>query len=354
MNFLDMTIGRTTYEIELAHSILFECALGIAAITYPEIHPTLEKPVTYWQQVKDQITSQLKTDLAYCERHNTWKSLLQLLHQQNFTELESFIHYIQHLSDEDLRYFSLPFIGWPHQENRRKASQVEPAATEALIAACRNHKFFPSYIRFISQVDLSELRSHLIRLIRGWHDEYTGLRDLNIQDILARDIREKQRMQKHFGPEEFVEWATGGISYQPEPTVTKVLLIPHTIYRPWTIQAESEGTKIFYYPVADESLDTEADMYRPPLSLVQRYKALGDETRLRIVKLLYERSHSLHELTEILELAKSTVHHHLAMLKSAHLVETADNLYLLKRSSSLFADAELCQYLERGTNNDKA
>ncbi|MCK9907225.1 hypothetical protein MXD63_45420, partial [Frankia sp. Cpl3] len=58
--------------------------------------------------------------------------------------------------------------------------------------------------------------------------------------MLERDYRSKLPMQQKLEPEALVEWATGGIQYSPEPTVTDVLLIPHYIYRPWNIQAEME------------------------------------------------------------------------------------------------------------------
>lgn len=129
--------------------------------------------------------------------------------------------------------------------------------------------------------------------------------------------------------EKLVEWATGGIEYLPEPGVHRVLLIPHTIYRPWNMEADLEGTKVFYYPVADESLE-QGDPYKPSPSLIQRHKALGDEARLRIVKLLSERDQSLQELTERLEMGKTTVHHHLKLLRAAQIVQAKSGIYGLR------------------------
>ncbi|MGD8192678.1 ArsR/SmtB family transcription factor [Brevibacillus ginsengisoli] len=352
MNILDLTYGRTSYEIRFTYSVLFECALGIAIATYPQMHATLEKPEAYWKETTSQLSKQLQTELEYCERNNTWKTLLQLLHQQDFVDIHTFIGYLETLSQEELRYLSLPFLGGSSQEDRRKSAHGDALATEALVATCQLHQFFPAYIRFVAGVDGEELRRHLIVLIQLWHDQYLLVHAPDTMSILTRDIKQKQAMLPNLAPEDFVRWATGGVSYPPEPTVTSVLLVPHYAYRPWTIQADMEGTKILYYPVADQSLDWEEDQYRPPLALVQRYKALGDETRLRILKLLYKQNRSLHELTDILEIAKSTVHHHLALLKSAYLVETKDHLYGLNHSLLSLADAELLQYLKRGTTDE--
>ncbi|MGC5325268.1 ArsR/SmtB family transcription factor [Brevibacillus sp. SYSU BS000544] len=347
MNILDITHGRSTYHIQLTHSLLFESALGIAAITYPDIHPTLGKTTLYWEEILAGLSEELRSELDTCQRHNTWKTLLQFLHQGNFADIHSFVTYIQSLSEQQLRYYALPYIGTAFQEIRQKASEGDSEAIGVMTEHCRDHKFFADYIPYVSQVDANLLRTHLINLISGWYNEFLSAQEAIIHGMLKRDLDQKQRMLNSLSPEEFVTWATGGFVYLPEPTVTRVLLIPHYIYRPWTIQAEMEGTKILYYPISDESLDVHQDPYHPPLTLVQRYKALGDETRLRLIKLLYEKDRTLNELTDLVDSAKSTIHHHLTMLKSAYIVEGKGNSYRLNRSSLSLMGHELTHFLDQ-------
>ncbi|HDP99335.1 MAG TPA: ArsR family transcriptional regulator [bacterium] len=54
--------------------------------------------------------------------------------------------------------------------------------------------------------------------------------------------------------------------------------------------------------------------------LVKIFKALGDKNRLRIVKILQQRSLCVCEITSILELATSTVSAHLSILKEADII----------------------------------
>ena len=70
---------------------------------------------------------------------------------------------------------------------------------------------------------------------------------------------------------------------------------------------------MFHYPIANESIPPE-DTYTPSYFLVLKHKALGDEARLRIVKILFEKERTLQEITERLQLGKSTIHHHLKLL----------------------------------------
>lgn len=55
-------------------------------------------------------------------------------------------------------------------------------------------------------------------------------------------------------------------------------------------------------------------------TLLSFFKAMANESRLRIVGLLAERERSVQELAELLELKEPTVSHHLAVLKGIGLV----------------------------------
>lgn len=331
MKLLNIGCRRTTYRVELAYSPLFEAALGIAAATYDQIHPTLERPPSYWKQLHSKLSDEAGKELLYAKQHNTWKTLLHLLHSRPFSDLESFLAYVKQLSPVELRFCALPYLGEPLQEVRRQAAEGSKEARDSLQDACREHLFFPAYIAHICTVDPDDLRRHLLRLMEGWYLTHVEPHEETIVRTLERDVAQKLAMQGKLSPEALVEWATEG-SCPPEPGVARVLLVPQAIYRPWTIQADAEGTKIFYYPVADESLHSATDPYRPPLFLVQAFKALGDEQRLRLAKMLAEQDLSLQEIAERLGTAKSTVHHHLSMLRSAHLVETVNGTYKLKRT----------------------
>lgn len=103
---------------------------------------------------------------------------------------------------------------------------------------------------------------------------------------------------------------------------------------------------MFHYPVASESIHPE-DPYEPSYFLVHKHKALGDEARLRIVKLLFEQERTLQEITERLQLGKSTVHHHLKLLRSAKLVDIHDGKYVLRKKAVQSLAKELEAFLNR-------
>lgn len=338
---------RETYEVEVTYSLLWECVLGIAAITNKPLLSTMEKPSEFWKSATNSLSLKTRKELDYVEKNNTWKSLLLLLHEHNFTNLYEFISYIQSLTEKELKLACLPYLGAKYDYLKEKAIAGDTSSLQKMQEVSKDNAFYPTYIEFICSVNYLLFKKHLINMMTGWVEEVmTNEKKEEVSKILQADYKTKMKSKEIMTANELVEWATGGITYQAEPSVTRVLLIPQYIYRPWNIEADLVGTKVFYYPVANESITPE-DPYTPNHSLVLKYKAMGDEVRMRMVKMLYENDRTLQEITDHLNLGKSTVHHHLKILRSARLVEIKDNKYSLRMKAIDFINMELNTFLKQ-------
>ena len=79
------------------------------------------------------------------------------------------------------------------------------------------------------------------------------------------------------------------------------------------------------------------------------YRALGDETRLRILKLLSAKDLYLTEIAQQLELSKPTIKHHLTQLRVAGLVTVIESgqvmYYTLRRDRLDDAAVEIKKFL---------
>ncbi len=138
--------------------------------------------------------------------------------------------------------------------------------------------------------------------------------------MLERDAAEKEALAQTMSPERLVETATNGVTFERQGWMTGVVLIPSAVIRPWVLITNHETLQIFCYAVSEEHLA--ADPEAPPGYLVDMFKALADEKRLRILKIIDSGENRLSKIAEHLDVAKSTAHHHLRVLRTAGLVRT--------------------------------
>lgn len=152
-------------------------------------------------------------------------------------------------------------------------------------------------------------------LLELWNDEIFRELGPPLVDELDASADIIRRQQRHFSPDRLIVKATRGIEYHREPWIQSVLLVPSVLNRPWVDMHDWGAVKYFFYPASSEEAS-------PAAQLVEVYKALGDETRLRILRHLSRGPTSLTALAEELGLAKSTVSQHMVVLRSAGLTRS--------------------------------
>jgi DNA-binding transcriptional ArsR family regulator len=227
------------------------------------------------------------------------------------------------------------------------AAQGEPDAAGALLERCLDWQRAP--YEHVLSLDAAETKDLLLHACTGWHENVLHPDERETARVLRRSARAARALGEKLAPEELIDVATSGIRYVPEPGIERILLVPHVVSRPWSIFTEAGPTKIICYGVSEQHVTGDA----PPDPLVAAYKALGDETRLRILRRLAEGPATLHELTELLGLAKSTVHGHLLVLRTGGLVladvsNSKKTGYRLRRETLVESAALLENYLEGG------
>ena len=166
--------------------------------------------------------------------------------------------------------------------------------------------------------------------------------------MLDRDVIARRADDIAGDPVGFIERATNGIRIVPEQRIRRIVMAPNYFGRPYNTLTKIGDVQLICYPIADSSLGS-ADRLTPPNSTIRLYRALGDESRLRILKLLAEGDRYLTEIANELELSKPTIKHHLASLRSAGLVTVTDQgnmtYYSLRHDRAEEAGVELRAYL---------
>ena len=204
-------------------------------------------------------------------------------------------------------------------------------------------------IRRFLDLGAEEAKRLYLEVLRGWYEQVFRSREEATGQILERDAEAKRAMARRMTNEALIEVATGGLQYTPEPGIRRVLLVPHVALRPWNLLDSHEETYIVFYPVADESL--EGDGAGPPARLLRLFRALDDEKRLRMLRVLAGGPASLQELATAVGVAKSTAHHHTVILRSAGLIRVGfedEGRYSLRPDMLPEASRWLSDFVDRG------
>jgi DNA-binding transcriptional ArsR family regulator len=184
-------------------------------------------------------------------------------------------------------------------------------------------------------------------LLAAWLPVFKAIEG-RVGAIIKRDVELRKRDRATLGPIELIETTTNGIRWLSEAGVRRIILAPSYFTRPYNFVFAAEDWRLFGYPVADAALDAD-DPLAPPASVVRLHRALGDESRLRILRLLRDRDWYLSEIAERLGLSKPTIKHHLAQLRAAGLVTAVEegglSYYSLRRDRLDDASGDLKRYL---------
>jgi DNA-binding transcriptional ArsR family regulator len=195
--------------------------------------------------------------------------------------------------------------------------------------------------------DPGQTVTDLVSVFSAWAERFTPI-ESRVTAIIERDYESRAPDRASLAPVDLIERTTNGIRWLPEGGVKRVILAPSYFSRPYNYLMSASDFRLFGYPVSDEALE-EIDPLAAPQSVVRLHRALGDETRLKILKLLAGRDLYLTEIAQQLELSKPTIKHHLAILRSAGLVTITESgtvvYYTLRRNRLDDASADIKRFL---------
>lgn len=266
--------------------------------------------------------------------------------------------FLDHLRRTDAREIVLHLVQFYAREVRRMTPPSVIRAAVSGDASARDEFIRTSYpewsgwsdyLRLLLSFDPESVKREIVELLELWADRVWKAEALTIMPILERDADAKRDLLRELPVDRFIPTATNGVEFSPRPGIERIVMIPSFLNRPLVTYVEFGESMLIVYPVADESVTAETDA--PPLRLVRLSKALGDEKRLRILRALAESERSLVELAELFGVAKTTMHHHMIILRSAGLVSASvgSKRYRLRTETIPDVGSLLGAYLGAGT-----
>lgn len=278
-------------------------------------------------EMEDDLSEETLSSLAEIGSGDAWVALLPLLADlSSGGTIEGFIDYLEEMDPADLRvtlmkvHDKFPRVD---QELVADAAEGDFEAVEQLLAIPElddgEMKRWRDALRFLLLKDPKEMQEYLVGIVRATYNDAFQEREKEFRPYLEADYRTKRSMARRVSPERLLDIATSGIQISDSRAYRPIVLVPTMVARPWVVFAQGPDSFVIGYPVSDETLNPDPDA--PPQWLVRMHKALGDEKRLRALRVLSEGDASLGELAEKVDAPKSTMHHHLMLLRRAGLVQ---------------------------------
>lgn len=352
MRIRDLTPPLALPAVQIDFGTAYEALLGLA--TFASAEETLfEGGPAWFQHVRAQLSSECLGALQRLAGPGGYVYVLLLgfvLQSPPPHDVPTFLTYLEQVDPLELR---LTLLGYDFPSLRKRSSEAvilraaqgDQEAAEDLKAAIDDDEWRHA-LEAILPLGLDETRRLILTILRSWYDDLFRQNEAEIAAVLARDAQIKQKLARTLSVPQFIEQVATGIRYTPEVEFRNVLFIPSVVIRPWLFLSEHRDSKLFCYPVAEESLTSDPDA--PPSALLALHKALADESRLRLLRYLSRGPRNLQELTDFLGLAKSTVHGHLVVLRTAGLIHVelgVDKPYRLRSDIPSLCSRLIASYL---------
>lgn len=171
-------------------------------------------------------------------------------------------------------------------------------------------------------------RRELVGALRVWDEVVFAPERVRVLPLLDREAAILIRQRAELPLDRFLRLAMRGVEWErPAMALRKIVFAPSYFCRPAVYYHFWHGTLTFCLPVEPAILvaeQGERDPRAPADETLRFFEALGDGTRLRILRLLSEREMYLTELADRLGLTKATTKHHMVRLRAAGFVTLHD------------------------------
>jgi DNA-binding transcriptional ArsR family regulator len=170
----------------------------------------------------------------------------------------------------------------------------------------------------------NDLHDELLGVVADWSEHVLPRFLPAALEAIARETATREtQLAGEVGGRSVVMAATRGVAYDPPAWIRSIVLAPTVAMRPFIVPMELGETALFLSSVADEAF--EVDPTAPPRQLVKIAAALGDERRLRVLYVLRGGELTATEIAEQIGVDRTSLHHHLGILRSAGLLTIRDD-----------------------------
>ena len=175
--------------------------------------------------------------------------------------------------------------------------------------------FWQATLRFLLSAPADEIAERALTAFDAWYEHAVAPQEPALAKAQRDQLARLRAEQTTWTLESAMNRVTMGMEYQPPPGVDDVIFVPVSVIRPLIAFLDHRSASIVAFPITEPRAAGE-----PPAGLVLLGKALGDELRLRALRALATGPSTLQDLAAELGVPRTTLGHHIGMLRAAGLV----------------------------------
>lgn len=312
-------------DLAIAARQSYELVLSLTTFLTPERVDSYEIGLDWFEQTEARLGQDEATRLrafAGCEH-----TLIRLLGVARDVPApggaDELLARVAEMSADDVR---LTLLGYYSRRTRRRiapdiiasAAGGDADAQRIFVTAAADGPECETALRSLLGRAPDDVKADLIDRLDAWSTRVFGDYIGSVGPILEREVDRLRQRSSTISQDRFLEEVSRGATIVAEPGTDVIELFPQWALRPWNVFWEHGTAQIIGVAVPTEHASANPD--DPPDRLVALAKALGDERRLRILRRLTDGSYTLQELADHFRIPKTTLLHHLVILRAAGIV----------------------------------
>jgi DNA-binding transcriptional ArsR family regulator len=276
-----------------------------------------------------------------------------------------FLAFVEGIPDGEFsQRVHVPLVGdGPHIRIIRKAlngERVNDAEMEEYRRAVGRTRVLPAPTAsearrlFAEMADPAATKRRWLEAMREYHAVFFAQEEARLEPVLKHMVEEAKKLSKTAHVSDLIERLSNGFTISEESTLQRLTLVPSVWLHPFVIPLRlSELDLLLVWGAHPPGYKLAPGESVPEQSLLV-LRALGDPTRLRLLRLLSSEPRSPQALAHELKLSLPTVSHHMRELRLAGLVRLEarigdkgrENRYTVRWQSAEQAFTDLGQFVQ--------